>query len=199
MHVSLKEENSGLTSFQTGIRFALPNLEASVQVADFSPVIIFFHDFSAIFTRFLSRKGLIFRRLGVLPGHRRYAKRAIGMRNMRGLAGHELNHRHPRSIIWKAIQQTAGKYGADEGRKGRQMQKMGWIVPEKGRLMGLDQRYRTCYGLGHDIECSASCTGGRRRYRRRRWGLSKLNEISTKTHGRQRSWVFLCIPAAGRS
>src|ERR1700722_15880173 len=60
------------------------------------------------------------------------------------------------------------------------MEKMGWIALEKRRLMGLDQRYLTCYGLGHDIECSASCTGGRRRYRRRRWGLSKLNEISTK-------------------
>jgi hypothetical protein len=60
------------------------------------------------------------------------------------------------------------------------MEKMGWIALEKGRLMGLDQRYLTCYGSGHDIECSASCTGSRRRYRRRRWGLSKLNEISTK-------------------
>jgi len=60
------------------------------------------------------------------------------------------------------------------------MQKMGWIETEKGRLMELDQRYPTCYRSGHDIECSASCTGGRRRYRRRRRGLSKLNEISTK-------------------
>src|SRR5579863_3342988 len=60
------------------------------------------------------------------------------------------------------------------------IQKMDWIGAEKARLMGLDQRYPTCYGSGHDIECSASCTGGRRRYRRRRWGLSKLNEISTK-------------------
>jgi hypothetical protein len=60
------------------------------------------------------------------------------------------------------------------------MEKLGWIGAEKRRLMGLDQRYLTCYGSGHDIECSASCTGSRRRYRRRHWGLSKLNEISTK-------------------
>jgi hypothetical protein len=58
--------------------------------------------------------------------------------------------------------------------------KMDWMEGGKGRLMSLDQRYPTCYGLVHDIERSASCTGSRRRYRRRRWGLSKLNEISTK-------------------
>jgi hypothetical protein len=86
-----------------------------------------------------------------------------------------------------------------QAKNSREMEKLDWPGAGNWLLMGLDQWYQTCYGLGHDIECSASCTGGRRRYRRRRWGLSKLNRISTKTHGRQRSWVFLCIPAAGRS
>jgi hypothetical protein len=45
----------------------------SLQVADFSPVITNFHDFSAFFTPFLSHKGLISRRLqqngGLIKSH----------------------------------------------------------------------------------------------------------------------------------
>ena len=45
-------------------------------------------------------------------------------------------------------------------------------------------------------DCSTSRTAGRRRSSRRRRGLlSKLNTISIKTHGWQRSWVFLSQPA----
>jgi hypothetical protein len=51
----------------------------SVQVADFSPVIIIFHDFSAFFTPFLRRKSLVFRQLRVLPGHRRIASAECGI------------------------------------------------------------------------------------------------------------------------
>lgn len=42
-------------------------------------------------------------------------------------------------------------------------------------------------------QCSTSRTGSRRRSSRRQRGLlSNVRTISTKTHGWQRSWVFLC-------
>jgi hypothetical protein len=48
--------------------------------------------------------------------------------------------------------------------------------------------------VGRNVnQCSTSSTGSRRRSSRRQRGLlSNVRMISTKTHGWQRSWVFLC-------
>jgi hypothetical protein len=52
-------------------RFALPNLEVSSEAHDFSPVRTILQVFSRFFTPFFSCKGLVFRRLGKIPGYKR--------------------------------------------------------------------------------------------------------------------------------
>ena len=72
---------------------------------------------------------------------------------------------------------TRGKRGENRGLTGERRVGMG---------MNSDRQHSTSSGS------SSSCS---RRSRRCRRGLSKLNRISTKTHGWQRSWVFSCKPA----
>jgi hypothetical protein len=69
-----------------------------------------------------------------------------------------------------------------------------WAVFGTLTGIGLDGGGRNLYVHGNVSECSTSSGRSRRSYGRCRWGLSKLNRISTKTHGWQRSWVFYCDP-----
>jgi hypothetical protein len=93
-----------------------------------------------------------------------------------GIGGQQCGNFHVLRVGKPAIQQAwkpalRGKLPENRGLTGERRVGMG---------MNNDRQYSTSSG-------SSSC---RRRSRRCRRGLSKLNRISTTTHGWQRSWVF---------
>jgi hypothetical protein len=181
----MREESCGGTPQGTRETRVLPEIHArmqrqkmmSVQEIDFSRVTTIFHGFSAFFTPYFSHKLLIYSELRKTDAHKRHNNSKLEIQNSK-LQTKKADFRAQRElcpsvVCAKEVQKGPGIWREVRGKKG-------WMEDTKGALMRLDRWRGACYGLGHDIECSASCTGGRRRYRRRRWGLSKLNQISTK-------------------
>jgi hypothetical protein len=77
-----------------------------------------------------------------------------------------------------------------------QMKRTGMKNEAKKWIQGLTMGVWVARVGDNVSDCSTSRSGSRRRSssRRQRGLLSNVETISTKTHGWQRSWVFLCNP-----